>query len=1183
MRLKSFEIQGFKTFPDKISLSVENGLTAVVGPNGSGKSNIAEALRWVLGEQNPHVLRCEKRMEEIIFHGTERRGPVGFAEVTVRLDNSDGKFPFDGDEVGLTRRLYRSGESEYFINRQNVRLKDINLLLADTGLGRDGYSIIGQGMLTKIIADRPGERRRVFEEASGIAKYRSRKEESERKLASAQENLVRIGDKIDELTPQVTALKAQAETAKQYLILRDELREHEINVWMDSLEKVRRSFGALRDGYREAKERSEKAQAELQELYSESDRMDEENARLHIEAEEARGELSLAEDVRKTLEGRLAVLQSELAHLRENMERILAETRQSETKAGSLDEQAAAVEGQKLSIANDLETQEQTMQDLLARAGELSARSERTAEKLDALRLREDEENAGAAGIRLELASLGAQLDGLAAARQTASAELDARKRAIAESEGAIGTAAARLGEAKALCEELENVIEGYGLRQNSRKNKVELLRQKLSKAELELNTVRTRHSVLSEQEHEYQGFYGSVKLIMKERMRNVCGTVSELIHVDDGYTVAIETALGSALQNIVVRAEEDAKACISLLKSRQAGRATFLPMSSVDGRLMDAPDGEPGFVGVAARLVETDRQYEGIIRSLLGRTAVVETLDQGIAMARKHKYSFRIVTLDGQVLNAGGSIAGGSVNKATGLLSRKNELERLEERLQTLTEQAASIKKETEAAERELSAVTYDLEVALGEQRSARETLAALSADMEHREALLGANRDEVEALAAETDGLEARIRDMNASREKLEGEAAARENSAAALHAEIGGLALGHQEILAQSTALSDGMALCREERAKLQERMVSEERALSEVLRLKQELSGDNQSREAMLEEYRRQTSELEAQLAAQAGELNVQGIMVDEKKAALQAVYDLQRKLEADRTALHRATKDKNEESVNLERECSRMENKLVTGEAEEKSIVDRLWEHYELTPTAAEKLRTPVESLQKANRRIAELKKEISQLGNPNIGAIEIYGELSDRYELLTTQREDAAGAKAELEKIIGGITDEMKVIFAGQFELINLRFGETFSEIFGGGAARLELEDPEDILGCGIEIKAQPPGKKLRSISLLSGGEISLTAIALYFSIFKVRPAPFCMLDELDHELDDANVERFAAYLSRLSRETQFIVITHRRGTMERADELFGVTAQEAGVSKVIPMRLAQITAEYVS
>ncbi len=1177
MQLKSIEIQGFKTFPEKTVLTIQPGLTAVVGPNGSGKSNIAEALRWVLGEQNPRVLRCEKRMEEIIFHGTERRGAVGFAEVSLRLDNSDRLFPQNTDEVVLSRRLYRSGESEYYINRAAVRLKDITELLMDTGLGTDGYSIIGQGMVKKIISDRAGDRRRVFEEAAGISRYRHRKEESERRLAGAQENLVRIGDKIDELAPQAEALKQQAEVARQYLLLRDELRAHEINLWMDALYKIRRTFDALRDGYRVAKEQVSAGEEALRAFYAQSDSVEERAVAASLDAENARGVLGELEAKLAAVESAQAVLQADMTHFQENIDRILAEIELQEAKAGGLDDQIGqavlAIEQHEaeLTCANE------DLSAVLSDIETLAKQTHETSAMIDALRARELDETMRAGEVRVESAALRAQLQELHARGQALLADRQARERASAEAEGGLAAAQSRLLEAKTQVAELENVIEGYEIRKQSRQKRADALREKLSALELEHNSTKTRHHLLSEQEREYQGFYGSVKVVMQQKLPGVHGTVSELLSVDDAYALAIETVLGSALQNIVVQSEEDAKRAIALLKSRGAGRATFLPLSSVRGSVMREPAGEAGFIGMASSLASADALYEGILHSLLGRTAVVSSLDDGIAMAKKHGYAFRIVTLDGQVLNVGGAISGGSAGKTTGILSRKNELLALQRRLEALETELTALRQSSQTTERELTAAVYDLDTAGAELRQAREAVAAQASEVEHRQILLDSHRAHLEALAAERGAADTRIEALSVDLATLDRRAEAHTEAGLKLQAEREELETGHGLLSERGSELSNRLAAGRELKVSLQEKLLSRRRTLQDLEGLRRELAGDGAQRDAALASYRQRQTELHEKLSEQTTQRDALALEIDAQKSALQEIYARQQHMEAERAAVLRGIKEQNEQCALLERECARMENKLVTGEAEERAIVDRLWEQYELTPSAAEKLRTPVDSLQRVTRRIAELKRDIGALGPPNIGAIEAYREVSGRYELLASQRDDAVSAKLELEKIIADITAEMRRIFSEQFELVNRLFGQVFTEIFGGGEAMLELEDPDDVLGSGVDIKAQPPGKKLRSISLLSGGETSLTAIALYFAIFKVRPAPFCMLDELDHDLDDANVSRFAAYLSRLSQSTQFIVITHRRGTMECADILYGVTAQEAGVSKVLSLRLSQV------
>lgn len=1177
MKLKYFEIQGFKTFPDKTKLVVESGITAVVGPNGSGKSNIAEALRWVLGEQNPRALRCEKRMEEIIFHGTEKRPAVGFAEVSLCLDNASRAFADDQEEILVTRRLYRSGESEYFLGKNACRLKDIQELLMDTGLGQDGYSIIGQGMLKRIISDKSGDRRHVFEEACGISRYRHRKEEAERKLEHAQVNLLRVSDKIEELAPQAESLKGQAEKARSFLLLRDELRGHEINLWMEDWDRVRAAFTPLRDDFRIASDQCQKGKEALEELYAGEEALERESRETLMAAEEAREEMSRREEAAQSADSRFAVIGAEIQNMEENIRRIQSELEQSSARSGGLDAQTDALLEERAGLERELDGCRTEIETIQAQAEALAAQRGDLNAQLELLRIEEGRLRESVNLALLEQASAEAQQSERQARRQALTAERDSRVQAAREAEAALATARSQRDAVSAQAAELDNVMSGYTLRRQSRQKRADEQRQRLSEAELETARLSSRRHLLAEQEREHQGFSNAVKTVLSENYPFVHGTLTDLISVETEYAVAIETALGPATQHLVVNTEEDAKTCVQFLKRRDAGRATFLPLSSVSGRDMEIPLNARGFIGVAAELVRTEKRYAGIISSVLGRTAVVETMDDGIALARASGYRYRIVTLDGQVLNAGGSITGGSTAKSTGLLARKNELQELDERLSALRGQMDTIKKEAVLAERELSGVIYDMETASAEQKTALESLAGLNADTQHREAFLDGHRRALEQMESELGELDRRLSEAEESRSALEKKLSALQEAAAGAQAELQKLGGGQESLSDKQGRLSAEMSRLRERKAELTEAVGSRERALKDLERLRGEMSGDEQTRRATLEEYQAKREDLLRQREELSEGRGGYRQRVEEQNAVIRGLYIRQQQIEQSRGALSRSIKERTEENARLAQEAARLENKLVSSEAEERAIADKLWTTYELTYSTASERRTPMDSRAKTSRRVAELKKEMAALGHPNLGAIEAYEEISGRLNLLTAQYDDASGAKAELEKIIAELTLEMTRLFNERFTQINEHFQSIFTDIFAGGLAHLELLDPEDTLNCDIEIKSQPPGKKLRSISLLSGGETSLTAIALYFALFKVRPAPFCVLDEIDHDLDETNVERFARYLARLSGKTQYVVITHRRGTMEQCDTLYGVTTQEAGVSKVLVLRFEDV------
>ncbi len=1004
MYLKALEIQGFKSFADKTRLTFEKNITAIVGPNGSGKSNISDAVMWVMGEQRTKSLRGSK-MEDVIFGGTAKRSPLGFAQVSLILDNSARIFDIDSSEVTLTRRYYRSGESEYFINRESVRLKDINNLLMDTGLGRDGYSIIGQGRIAEIVSNKSTDRREVFEEAAGISRYRYRKEEAERKLDKTEENLLRINDKIDELEMQVGPLREQSRVAKRYLALRDELKILEVSAWMETLDRLHAQADAVNQEYAQAKANLERAKGELESLYASSGSITERMHRKDVEIEQARERLSAAEAKASECESAAAVLRANAESSRRSMERMQSDIAEQES-----------------------------------RSAEIRARMDEGARRI---------------------------------------AEIKARLETLYAENTKNG-----------------NVLDGCRMKIKSREDALAAVSDKATKLAVDARSMDSRINMLTEMEKDFDGFSRAVKTVMRESargsIRGVHGPVANLVKADDECALAIETALGAAAQNIVIDTQNDGRSAIEMLKRMDAGRATFLPIDTIRGSVMtDAPVRDPGFVGVAFDLVKFDESYRQIFANLLGRTVVAETLADAVRISKANGNRLRIVTLDGQLINAGGSMTGGSSAKGSGILSRANELETLKKKRVKLAESEKSCAAELERAKTNLTSVRYQYDMALGEQSSLRSDISSLEA-----------------------------------------------ENRATAASGE-------------QLRLLLDG-------------------------------ISGDSETRKNAVSAAERQIESFNARIAEKEAE---RGTFVAEIKSIKDEISRIglsKLELEGKRTKAEKDAQQRNAEINELERLTARIEQKKLASDMEEKQIMDKLWDNYELGHTAANAIRQPVQNIQKANRAIAELRKEISSLGTPNIGAIDEYERVNSRYEFLAGQRDDVEKAKAELVDIIRDITAEMKAVFVERFNEIDESFRQTFLELFGGGKAALVLEDEKDVLNCGIDIKVQPPGKAVSTISLLSGGEMAFVAIALYFAILKVRPTPFCVMDEIEAALDEANVERFAAYMRRMSDRTQFLVITHRRGTMEEADMLYGVTMQEKGVSAVIELDLenAQKTIE---
>ena len=1185
MYLKALEIQGFKSFPDKTVLNFGEDITAIVGPNGSGKSNISDAIRWVMGEQNSRQLRGAK-MEDVIFGGTEKRRAMGFAQVTLVIDNTEHIFNRDEAEVAVTRRYYRSGESEYYINRQSVRLKDVNELFMDTGMGREGYSIIGQGKIDEILSVRSDDRREVFEEAAGISKYRHRKEESERKLQRTEENLVRINDKITELELQVEPLRKQAETAKKYLVLRDELRTLEISVWLENLQKLKADRLKLQADFETAQADQKKAQDELDRVYAQA----EECSRLLHEndcaAEEKRGRISALESAIGEHESAAAVARTTAQHHAETIERMDREMSESRSRTESLHEQMQVMARRMEEIDASARTLENEIAALCEEMRGSSDAAAAAAAQLEQLRRREAQEVAGAAQAQAELSAITAGSDEIAQRTAELTEELTQSEEKLTQTRREAAQNEKELLSAREEEQAAANIIGGHSLKMEGRQRRAKESIEQKNQLSLQEKTISDRIRLLSEMEKEYEGFSKAVKIVMRaaeaRTLSGIHGPVGNLIHTDKDCSVAIEIALGGALQHIVVDTKNDGKNAIGLLKQRDGGRATFLPLDTIRGRSLreNGLENEYGFVGIASELVRCDGRYGSVIENLLGATVVVEDLDCGIQMAKRHDNRFRIVTLDGQVINAGGSMTGGSVSRNAGILSRSGELEQLHKKLKKIQSQLQDATLLAESANRELQKAQYELEVARDQQRQANDRVLTLEGRKNHYDMLIESLEQQQESLRIQKENLQKRSTDdagrMDTIRRTIADFTARAEETREEIE-----MLQRRQETARQGLGeMTDRLTEKKAQQAALSAEGESARRSMEDLSRLRESLEGEHTDRESLCAQMEQAMAQARAEEERQQQEARELRGGIEEHRQALQKLSEEKMALETRRSQTDRLSRTCNDTLLNCEREVTRLEGKLNGSALEEKQILDKLWERYELSHSDAQALRVELESVPKATRRIGELNREIKGLGAINIGAIEEFDRVNTRYTYLSDQRNDVEKAKEELLGIIEEITKQMTEIFAAQFEILKQSFQETFLELFGGGRATLELEDENDILRCGIEIKAQPPGKQLKTLSLLSGGEKAFVAIALYFAILKVHPTPFCVMDEIEAALDESNVVRYARYMRRIAGKTQFIVITHRRGTMEEADVLYGITMQERGVSTVLTANLNELSKE---
>lgn len=1185
MFLKALEIQGFKSFPDRTRITVGKGITAVVGPNGSGKSNISDAIRWVLGETSAKQLRGGGKMENVIFGGTQQRGAMGFASVSLVVDNTDRRIDVDNDEVTIGRKYYRSGDSEYSVNGQNVRLKDIYELFLDTGLGRDGYSVIGQGRIAEIVGAKSNERREIFEEASGIAKYRYRKNEAERRLASAEENLVRLRDILGELEERVGPLERESKKAKQYLELAERRKGLEVTLWVDTVQKARDTVReqqrkieiAGADYARAGREieaidaETESTRAEIEHLITEADRC---NAEIRAITEEIAG-----------ADSRIAVLENDIAHNDATIVSLKEEIGQSGLGREAI---AAEVRGHGEGIA----ACERQAAAYAARTGELEALLEELQNRSAA-----SGERRGVVTGRLN--AMAARITDLKVAAAGAASSVEAAKKrlAAAESEGAANAALTRdLEEQKAETDaflqdaverltRLENIKGGLTLKVESRRGALAQADENEQKLLRAIEAARQRIAMLKDLERNMDGFQSSVKAVMKaaanRRLRGVTGPVSTILSVKPGYEVAIETALGFALQNIVVENETAAKAAMAFLRDERAGRATFLPLDTVkpgsfNGRL---PEGAV----LASSLVTYDEKYANIVSSLLGRIVVVDDINEASRTARALDYRNRVVTVDGQVVNAGGSFTGGSVSRSAGLFSRKQEIDELKKKVEALEKQRDAAEEKTDRAKAEVDALSAELTATESEAITAGGDKIRGEVESGRIAAALSQARAAGEMLSAERAQLAAQI----AASEKAGADAAAEmevlTRDSAALEEELRAISGSDDTFLETRTRLADELSDLKLKALAAQKDIESHRAAIAQLESRTDESDARARQLAANIETLTAQNAERAAQIetirAAIAGSRNEIEKREEAKAGAVRRRMEKEGGI-TQQTARVRKITDEREA---LGREIARLTEQKEQKDAEYEQTVAKLWEEYELTLSAAQELCVPFESGAELRRQVSEVRGKIKALGNVNVSAIEEYAEVSQRYEFLRAQVGDVETSKAELQKLIAGLSDEMRAMFSESFAAINRNFGRIFAELFGGGTARLYLEDEADVLGSGISIEVAPPGKIIRNLSALSGGEQALVAISIYFAIFGVNPAPFCVLDEIEAALDDVNVTRFAQYLRRISSETQFIVITHRRGTMEEADVLYGVTMQEDGVSKVLKLDLEHVDASLVS
>ena len=1135
----------------------------------------------MLGEQSSRSLRGAK-MEDVIFSGTAKRGPVGFAEVSLILDNSTGVFRSPFTEIMVTRRYYRSGESEYYLGKKHCRLRDIRELFMDTGLGLDGYSSIGQGRIDEILSLRSEDRRGVFEEAAGITKFRARKEEAERRLAATEDNLTRIRDLYDELGRQLEPLEKQAKKTEKFLVLRDELRVLEVSLWLEQLERLKSEVEKRSRDAEVCRRQLENAKSEQERRYQQAEQLTADLHGIDRETEALRTSQREAESREAGQASRIAVLRANLENCRANLERVHRENEERAKQAEKLAEQFSAQETriaeleqssaearERLAAQEDRLAQHREAEGAAAAALERAEQARAAAQnEQHTLALERTAAQTGLAGMDGQQDDLHRALENAGDRLKTVQEEQSAFESRVSAGQTALRQAQAQAGEADAALRQAKADADALGT----------ALRQ----AESALTDARNRAAMLRDMQRDYDGFARSVRSVMQQagrgRLSGVHGPVSALLSTENRFVTAIDTALGASASSIVVGSAEDGRACIEYLRRTDGGRATFLPLDTIRPASLreSGLDRERGCCGTADTLVQFDETYGAVVRSLLARTVVCENMDAALALARSRGHRFRIVTLDGQIIQPGGAMTGGSASRGTGALARAGRLRAAEEQAERCEAARKTAEQRFRAAEKRLHACETACETQNAALRRQAEAQAALAAACTQHRALLGNAQARQEELMQQQRSMEAekqRSAEVLASFDAREAQA---------------GTQLRDAETRVQTCR--DALARLRTEAAEQEAQLAGQRTALT---RTEAELSGEKRA----LEQMRALRSETDAGLSSAADSIKryececerMQDELAEEKAAhersetlartlreQLEQIGKRREQVEERRTAVRRDAQDAGEQILGMEREASRLENRAGQLKAEEAQLLGRMWESYELTPTPAAALAQPLDDPAAARERAHELRGEIRALGSVNPDAVEEYRRVRERYAFMGGQKDDLERAQRELYRVIDRLTVNMKEIFASEFARLNVLFGQTFREIFGGGHAELALADTSDILSCGIDIRVSPPGKAVKTITLLSGGEKAFVAITLYFAILKLRPAPFCVLDEIEAALDDVNVQRYAKYIRKLTDFTQFIVITHRRGTMEEADMLYGVTMQEQGVSKLLMLNLAE-------
>ncbi|MHB1483887.1 MAG: chromosome segregation protein SMC [Saccharofermentanales bacterium] len=1187
MHLKTLEIQGFKSFPEKTIIEFNKGVTAIVGPNGSGKSNVTDAIRWVLGEQSIKTLRGSK-MEDVIFTGTQSRRAMGYAEVNMIIDNDDRKIMTDYTEIQITRRLYRSGESEYFINKTACRLKDVITLFMDTGLGRDGYSIVGQGRVDEILSHKSEDRRKVFEEAAGIVKFKIRKEEAEHKLNNTQQNMLRVNDIILELENQIGPLQEQSQVAHQYLLYRDELKSIEIALFLDNIDKYAQKLNEYQEEYDNILIEVNKETRFLEDMKEKNREFTEETKLIEDQIEEKRNALQILSDKTKDIQTKIQMNNERISQININLEAGAQEESQIEESIRKIESELQTRQKKEEYLNSQLKQYAAKLTEYESRMKAIVGTLNETEKKAEGIKVRIDElveslydkksqaqETRGQTKmidsrektISFDIASLISEQDSLSIKKEECETLISEINRKHNEISAKLDADRAELDEIKSFCTRISTQVESK---------------------KLDFENKKYRIKTLVELEKSKEGYSDTVKAILSKVSgddtleKKVFGTLGDLVEVSEKYETAIEIALGNSVQNIVTDNEQTASSLIDYLKQNRLGRATFLPISSITGRVLESEYAKgarsmQGYIGIANELITVPDNIRGIADNLLGRIVVVDKLPDAIAIARKYRYSFKIVTLEGDVVNPGGSLTGGyQRSRGTGILGRPREIARLMQENDAAQEEIAGLQAQLPEAQarltqkaREILSLEQQLTNNSHEKIREDSRLSQIVSDITRCAGRIGMLKAEQEQLKKQRIQIDSEAKSLDQESQMMESEVNLKKS-------ELEQIEISSKDEQEKRDELRDMISDLKLSVNSIEESINSAKELSSRIIEEKSLHLRNMKKREEDRQKSVQDIDSLNKQSASLEEELQVQTVSRDEVNSDIETLAAKRKELEDQASTFYDRFEKATQRIAELQNEIGKSEVKKERMEAGLDEVKNKLWEQYELTYDNAQKWRAKIDSAASAQRKVNELKASIKELGDININSIEEYAKVSERYEFMKVQRDDIELSRKKLLVMIGEIVEEMQKQFLLHFEIINENFKTVFSELFGGGMAEIILDNTDDVLGCNIDIHAQPPGKKLQNMLLLSGGERCLTAIALLFSILKLRPSPFCVLDEIEAALDDANVLRFTEYIKFYADKSQFILVTHHKGTMEAADMIYGVTMQERGISKILSMRLTE-------